>query len=228
MIIVFNVFLSSCQMDTKTITPSQKKVKVVEVLQANRYTYLRVKENSKEFWMAVPKINAQVGETYYYQGGFPMTDFQSKDLNRTFKEVYFIDKVSKTPITANNTTNKSNSHTDASTPQKPNITKSEVTVKHNNGEIDISELFKNKEKYAGKTVKVKGVVVKYSPKIMKKNWIHLQDGTNFNGKFDLTITTDETVKVNDTVTLEGTVSVNKDFGFGYFYEVILENAKVLN
>ena len=63
---------------------------------------------------------------------------------------------------------------------------------------------------------------------MSKNWIHLQDGTDFEGKFDLTITTSSTdVKVDDVVTLEGIVSINKDFGYGYFYEVLLEDAKIL-
>ncbi len=227
--IVFSVFFSSCQMGTKTITPSKNKVVVEEVLQANEYTYLRVKENDKEMWMAIPKMEAQVGETYYYKGGYPMTDFKSKDLNRTFDEVIFLEGLSKTPIldAPQDAPNIENPHANQQQPQKPNITKSEIKVEHNNGEISISEMFQNKEKYAGQVVKVKGVVVKYSSQIMNKNWVHLQDGTDFNGKFDLTITTNEEVKVNDTVTFEGPLSVGKDFGYGYFYEIIIEDAKII-
>jgi len=91
------------------------------------------------------------------------------------------------------------------------------------GVTTISELFKNSASFAGKKVKVHGVVVKINKGIMGRNWIHIQDGTNFDGNFDLTITSQEEPKVDDTVTLEGTVSVNKDFGAGYFYNVILED-----
>ena len=61
---------------------------------------------------------------------------------------------------------------------------------------------------------------------MKKNWIHIQDGTEFDGKFDLTITTDQEVKVGDKISVEGNVHLDKDFGFGYFYDVIVEDAKI--
>jgi hypothetical protein len=62
---------------------------------------------------------------------------------------------------------------------------------------------------------------------MKTNWVHIQDGTNNDGSFDLTITTDEVTKVGDVVTFEGVVAVKKDFGAGYYYEVIVEKAKLL-
>jgi len=233
--IVFGVYFSSCQSNQAPSNPNEHKIVVSEVLQANEYTYLHGTDNDKDVWMAVPKMDATVGETYYYNGGFPMTNFQSKDLNRTFAEVLFVDVVSKTPIVQNNQQQQAaNPHgnnvpntgniTDA---QKPKVEKSDVKVEHSNGEISISELFKNKDSYNGKKVKVKGKVVKFSPEIMSKNWIHLQDGTDFDGKFDLTITTTSTdVKVDDIVTLEGTLTTNKDFGFGYFYEVLIEDASI--
>ena len=62
---------------------------------------------------------------------------------------------------------------------------------------------------------------------MNKNWIHIQDGTDNSGKFDLTVTTDIEVKVGDTITLEGAIALDKDFGFGYKYEVIMEDAKLV-
>ena len=92
--------------------------------------------------------------------------------------------------------------------------------------ITIAELFENKEKYNGKTVKTKGQVTKYNAAIMKKNWIHIQDGTEYNGKFDLVATSNQEFNVGDVVTIEGTVSLNKDFGYGYSYEILIENAVV--
>ena len=77
---------------------------------------------------------------------------------------------------------------------------------------------------AGKTAKIKGQVTKYTPAVMGKNWIHIQDGSDFNGKFDLTVTSLNDVKVGDVVTLEGKISLNKDLGYGYFFDVIMEDA----
>jgi hypothetical protein len=91
--------------------------------------------------------------------------------------------------------------------------------------IKISDLLENKKNYSGKTVKVTGKVTKYNPEIMGKNWIHIQDGSEFDGSFDLTITTDQKVAVGDIITFEGKIVLDKDFGYGYFYNVLMEDAK---
>jgi len=62
---------------------------------------------------------------------------------------------------------------------------------------------------------------------MNTNWIHLQDGTESDGKFDLTATCLENLNVGDIVTLEGKITLDKDLGYGYFYEVLLEDAKIV-
>jgi hypothetical protein len=67
-------------------------------------------------------------------------------------------------------------------------------------------------------------VVKYSPGIMNKNWVHIQDGTEYDGNYDLTVTTLSEFKVGDIVTLEGKIALDKDFGYGYIYDVLLEDA----
>jgi hypothetical protein len=60
---------------------------------------------------------------------------------------------------------------------------------------------------------------------MGKNWVHIQDGSEFQGGFDLTITTDKKVSLDDTVTFEGKIVLDKDFGYGYFYNVLMEEGK---
>jgi len=77
---------------------------------------------------------------------------------------------------------------------------------------------------AGKTVILTGKVVKFNPDIMSKNWIHLQDGTSFNGFNDITITTLAEVKTDAIVSLKGTVVLNKDLGAGYKYDILIEDA----
>jgi hypothetical protein len=107
------------------------------------------------------------------------------------------------------------------------VAKPGIKVKPIEGGITIAELYAKKDTYAGKTVKIRGEVVKFSAEIMGKNWVHLQDGTNNNGSFDITFTTNDVTKIGDVVTFEGTVTLKKDFGAGYFYEVIIENGKLL-
>jgi cell wall assembly regulator SMI1 len=91
--------------------------------------------------------------------------------------------------------------------------------------IKISDLLENKNTYSGKTIKVTGKVTKFNPEIMGKNWIHLQDGSEFQGGFDLTITTGQKVAVGDIITFEGKIVLDKDFGYGYVYNVLMEDAK---
>ncbi|MBK7607110.1 MAG: hypothetical protein IPI18_07855 [Saprospiraceae bacterium] len=92
----------------------------------------------------------------------------------------------------------------------------------------LAELFKNPEKFEGKTIKVQGQCVKLNRMILNKNWLHIQDNTtNKDGqKYDLTITTLDEVQLGDIVIFEGKLALNKDFGAGYKYDVILEESKL--
>ena len=101
-------------------------------------------------------------------------------------------------------------------------------IKRADGGNTIQEIFAAQSKLAGKTVIVRGKVVKYNSQIMGKNWLHIRDGSGSANKADndLTITTDTAAKLGDTVLVTGNVSTKKDFGAGYKYDVILEDAKV--
>ncbi len=91
---------------------------------------------------------------------------------------------------------------------------------------NVAEIFAGSGELAGKQVMVRGKVVKFLPQIMGKNWLHLQDGSGVEGTNDLTVTTTTTVKVGDVVLVNGVVSVDRDFGYGYSYDVIIEDAEV--
>ncbi len=202
-----------------------KEFKVLEVIQVNAYTYLRVIENDKEKWVAVPTTKAKIGDVFFYKGGMEMANFESKELNRTFKSVIFLESISKNKIENKNNSfqHKELNLSKKSTPEKEDS----IKIEHSNGVMSISKLLEEKEKFKGQKVKIEGKVTKFNSQIMSKNWIHLQDGTAFNGKFDVTITSSEMVKLGDVVILEGIVSTNKDFGYGYFYDLIIENAVIV-
>jgi hypothetical protein len=76
-------------------------------------------------------------------------------------------------------------------------------------------------------VSIKGQVTKFSDSIMNRNWIHVQDGTNHENDFDLTITSNEIVKIGDVIVISGKLTLNKDFGYGYFYKVLIEDGKII-
>jgi hypothetical protein len=107
------------------------------------------------------------------------------------------------------------------------VEKANVVVEPCAGCITIANLFENKQSLSGKVIKIKGQVTKYNPAIMGKNWVHIQDGTEYKGEFDLTITTDGQVAVGQSVTFEGKLALDKDFGYGYSYNVLLEEGKII-
>lgn len=206
-----------------------KKVIVQEVLQVDSYTYLNVLENGTKKWLAVPRMEANLGEVYYYKGGMAMPDFKSTELNRTFDEVVFLGSITNADAIdpEKGLVDPNKTKEPVKTGKQPTLNKLEVTIEEIEGGIRIAELFENKQNYAGKKIKIKGEVTKFTQAIMGKNWIHFQDGTEFEGSYDLMITSQDNVLVGDVVVFEGTLSLDKDFGAGYFYKVILEKATII-
>lgn len=195
----------------------EHKVVAEEALHTEKYTYVRVKENDEDFWIAIPKTDIEIGATYYYKGGLVKKNFPSREYNRVFETLYLVSGISKQPV---------GSAVDQALAQSqsPEAVAPPKEVKPAAGAVKIAEIVGNLSKYDGKTVKVTGKCVKINPMIMGRNWIHLQDGSANN--FDLTVTTTENVTLGDVVTMEGVIATNKDFGAGYRYNVIMESATV--
>lgn len=206
----------------ETANPNLHKVTVKEIQNANAYTYLLVTENEKDFWIAIPKTEVKVGKTYIYEGGVEMKQYESKDLKRTFDSVFFVEGLVDPDAPA--VTEEVTKPTVDTTITKTDLSKGITLAK---GAISIHDLYQNKDKLAGKTIILTGKVVKFLPQIMKKNWIHLQDGSIYKGIDDVTITSLSDVKVDEIVTLKGTVVLNKDLGSGYKYSILIEDAVIV-
>ncbi len=191
-------------------------VKVINVEQVANYTYMLVKGKGPEYWIAVPTMVAKPGEEYQYQGGMLMEDFHSKELDRTFDKVLFVEALFSESATAHQEVQ------EVTPGSQVRSEKSNVKVEAAEGTITIADLYSNLKSYEGKTIKVRGEVTKFNEAIMDRNWVHLQDGTESNGKFDLTATSTESFMVGSVITVEGVVTLNQDFGYGYSYEVLLE------
>ncbi len=195
-------------------------VEAEEVIQTSNYTYMKVNEGDINYWVAVTKMDAEEGQIYYFLEAMQMRDFESKELERTFDSIYFVQQISDKPIAA-----------PVKVPaqdirgERPKLEQKDISVEKVEGGISIAELYTNKDSYADMTVKIRGEVVKVNPDIMGINWVHIQDGTKDGDNFDLTVTTHDKLEIGDVVTFEGRISVNKDFGAGYKYDVIMEEAR---
>jgi hypothetical protein len=93
----------------------------------------------------------------------------------------------------------------------------------------IADLFEKKAMLVGKPVRVRAVVVKSLEGILERTFVHVRDGSGDAkaGTNELVITSEATPKVGDSVLFEGTLARDKDFGFGYRYPVLIENARLL-
>lgn len=227
LILLVAILLSSCQQEASrvdyAVDPNNREVKVVDVVQASAYTYLEVSEKGEQFWIAVNLIEAKKGDVLHFSQSMEMTDFHSRDLNRTFEKLYFVDDISSSPIPMKG-------HATQSIPpgsMKSVTGKKEISVEKPEGAVSIGELFASKASYNQQKIKVAGEVVKVNAAIMGKNWVHLQDGTGDQQNYDLTITTQDVVRVGDVVVFEGIIAVDKDFGSGYTYNLIMEEAVVV-
>ena len=227
LIIILAIFLAAACKNSgsrKAIKESDiHEVTVKEAMNAAGYTYMLVSEGRKEQWLAVNEMDVDIGTTYYYRGGLKMPNFKSRELDRVFESIIFVDQISLEPPLPPEEVSVSTAHS-TTIP----VEKLDISVEVAEGGISIADLVSEKESYEGKTVRIRGQVTKFNADIMDKNWIHLQDGTEYEGKFDLTITSDIAVETGKTLTFEGKIALDKDLGFGYFYEIIMEEAKIID
>lgn len=193
--------------------------KLLETIDAAGYTYLRLQTSSGETWAAIPATDVQQGTEVVVLDPRPMGRFESKTLKRTFDEIVFGSGLKgAAPRRA------------ATSVQPAQPVAAEIKVDRATGPNarTIAEIHGDKAKLANATVEVRGQVVKSNSGILDRNWLHLRDGsgTAAAGTHDLTVTTQATAQVGDVVVIKGTVRIDKDFGAGYAYPVIVEDASI--
>jgi hypothetical protein len=192
---------------------------VLEVKDVEIYTYLRLKTKDGETWAAVSTAAVKKGAMVTIENPMVMTNFESKTLKKTFPTIIFGSLAGAAASQG------------APAPKMPIATVADsapVKVAKANGAnaYTVAEVVGKATQLKDKPVKVNGQVVKYNPAIMGKNWIHLRDGSGSPGKNDndILVTTATSAKVGDLVAVSGVVRNNKDFGAGYSYNVLIEDA----
>ncbi|MCK5913831.1 MAG: DNA-binding protein [Desulfuromusa sp.] len=220
---------------------------VIETMNSGGYTYVYVDNGTDKVWAAAPEFSVAVGDEVMVPEGMAMHNYHSQTLNRDFDVVYFVEAVLNASSPAMAAPAKGSgmmggssmmganpadmkipeghpSISGAKAPEEVDLT----AIQKADGGMTIGEIYTGKADLADKTVTLRAKVVKFSPQIMGTNWLHLQDGSgNLEaGTHDLTVTSDVNVSVGDTVVVSGALTLDKDFGYGYKYNLIIESATV--
>ena len=203
------------------------KGKVLQTISSGGYTYVLLKKKSGDkVWLAVTAANIEVGSEQTFSPGMVMHGFESKTLKRTFDEIIFSELV------ASAKGGKDKKELGGKSPGSRGTVSPDVKVKvkkaTGKNAYTIAELYKNRTKLNKKKISVRGKVVKVSTGIMNKNWIHLRDGSGSHatGDFNLVVTSNSVPAEGEVVLVSGTLYKDKDFGGGYKYEVIVEQAEL--
>jgi len=192
--------------------------KVLEVLEVDSFTYLRLKTKDGEMWAAVKKTPMKVGADVTIDDPTVMTNFESKTLKKTFDRLVF------GSIARGATTDMAGAHAGIAKPADVGPIK--VAKAPGPDARTVAEINARRAELKGKPVVVRGKVVKFTAGVMGKNWVHLRDGSGSaaDGSDDLLVTTLDETKIGDVVLAKGIVQTDRDFGSGYSYKVLVEEA----
>jgi hypothetical protein len=225
---------------------------VLETMNSGGYTYLKLKTAEGETWAAVNEAKVAVGDSVGILNPMPMDGFESKTLNRKFDHIVFGSLAGAAAPAGGAAPAAMGGGAPAgmpgaAAPQAGGMMPEAMAAQHaaaaTGGEVTekisvpkasgadaktVAEVYAQHDALKGKSVTIRGKVVKYNSGIMGKNWLHLRDGSGTaEGKNnDITVTTNDPAAKGDVVVVKGVVAVDRDFGAGYTYSVIVEDAKV--
>jgi hypothetical protein len=230
--------------------------KVTEILTSGGYTYVNLARDGASTWVAFPTTPVTVGQELVLVPGYEMKNFTSKTLNRTFDRLVFsagpADKQAidpnlyksahkaDAPLTQQAATQPAKpqvpllpgaAQIPPHSPPPPKISDVKVKKAAGSNAYTVKQLYDRRSSLDNKRVVVRGKVVKINPRILKQNWIHLQDGTGKPGKTESVLVTttpssnQKIPAVGDVVTATGTLHKDRDYGGGYRYVVILDNTE---
>jgi len=204
------------------VVPAAETGTVAETIDSGGYVYIRLEDG---VWIAANTFAVSKGDNIQYNGAMEMNDFHSKSLDKTFKSILFVseaglvgdDSAVKTPAKLPGNANKGARPAAVQTPA-PGEIKPLAEGK------TIADIFIEADQLKEKMVSLNAKVIKINKHIMGRNWITLQDGSGPNPETRLVATSQAVVSPGDIVTVKGTVKTDVDLGYGYHYDVMLEEA----
>ncbi len=220
--------------------PSGMGGTILETMDSGGYSYVHLDMGVEKVWIAGPATaGLAVGDKVTFDGAMEMRNFNAKSLDRTFETILFVGNIYKdgeapagdgggipSGMDSGMGEMGGSDHPVSGTKTVLENAKVEGVTKASGG-YTVAEIYSQAADLAGKEVTLRCRVVKFSPNIMGTNWLHVQDGTGDDATSDLTVTSDGHAKIGDLVLITGKLAVDKDFGAGYKYKVIIEGASVV-
>lgn len=199
------------------------KGKVLEVLDTESFTYLRLQTKDGETWAAVARAPVEKGAEVTIENLTMMKDFESKTLKRKFDRIVFGSVVMSGKGGA---AGSDLAAIHAGVAKSTDFADVKVAKASGPDARTVAEIVTQKAALKDKTVVVRGKVVKFTAGVMGRNWVHLRDGSGSasDGTNDILATTKDEAKIGDVVLVKGVVQTNRDFGSGYSYQVLIEEA----
>lgn len=200
---------------------------VLETMDAAGYTYFLLETGQGQAWHAVQQTPVAVGDVVQADTGMAMENFSSNSLGRSFDVIYFSDVLQNLSAGAM-PEGEPQTARPAGHPIMPAEVEGDVAVTAFEEGKDIAWVYANRDSLAGQPVTLRGQVVKFNAKILGTNFLHIQDGSGdaADGSNDMIVTTQAAVAVGQTVVISGNIVLDKDFGFGYNYPLLVEDATV--
>ncbi len=203
-------------------SPAQGNIagKVMQTMDVSQYTYMEIDTGDALIWVAGPITPVKVGDTVEISSGIPMIDFHSSTLGRTFDEIRLVSAIW---VKSQQKGSSESAPGDGNAVAEPQV----LDIERIEGGHTVGEVIASKASLAGSEVAVRGKIIKINSGIMGRNWLHLSDGTvGPDGEQEVTVRTEDDATVGSTVVVRGTVTTDRDFGSGYKYSVLIEDAKV--
>lgn len=198
--------------------------KVVETMDAGIYTYIHVEGESKDLWVASSRLEISVGDTVSVPEGVRMVDFYSTHLDRRFDLIYLVAFVE---VEGREEVLPSIPEIHARGSEKGGFEFDLSGILPSESGLTVAGIFSQRRALSDREVSVRGRVVKVTSGVLGRNWIHLRDGTaGPAGEDDLTVTTTEEVELGSVVLVRGIVRLDRDFGYGYRSELLVEASSV--
>ena len=233
LVAVVAAFVSHFAWSAGDATPQAAPVvkgRVLEAKEASPYTYLRLKTAKGETWAAVNKANVKTGSEVTIENAMVMRNFESKSLKRTFDTIVF--------GTLAGTAGAAAASAPAPTPpaagdlgkihggiaKTTDVEVAKVAKAEGKNGRTVAEVHSERVALKDKPVAIRGKVVKVTPNVMGRNWIHLRDGSGSAAESsdDLLVTSKDKPNVGDVVVAKGVVRTDVKLGSGYAYKVLVE------
>ena len=215
------------------------KGSVLETMESGGYSYMLLDTKGGKKWAAVVKTAVKVGQEITVANPSLMKDFNSKTLDRTFEEIYFGQLAGAGEshgggagggaMPAGHPSMGGGGKKTSGTRKQPLMDVGDDLKKAEGpGGRTVAEVFGGSKDLGDKKVSIRAKVVKINRGILGSNWLHLQDGSGSaaDGTHDLTVTSKMDAKQGEVVLVTGTVRLDKDFGAGYKYAVIVVDAEI--